>query len=92
MARFGGEEFAVITRGISGANALMLAERIRRRVETMSVPVSDGKVLKITISIGISTNHGNVPFETPAALLKAADEALYQAKEGGRNRCVHANP
>lgn len=92
VARYGGEEFAVITRGISGANALMLAERIRRRIEAMSVQVGGGKTLKITISIGIATNHGNVPFEGPLPLLKACDEALYRAKEAGRNRCIHANP
>lgn len=92
VARYGGEEFAVVTRGISGANALMLAERIRRRVEAMSVPVDGGQSLKITVSIGIATNHGNIPFEDPAVLLKACDEALYKAKETGRNRCVHANP
>ena len=66
----------------------MLAERVRSAIETLEVPV-DGGPLRVTASIGVASLDGTVAIE-PAEALKRADEALYLAKQGGRNRVVAA--
>jgi diguanylate cyclase len=88
--RFGGEEFAVVMKG-SDAEVLGAAEFIRRGAEKLHGPVigSDGKPLenvewKCTLSVGMAST-SRQGFE-PAALLRAADEALYAAKKKGRNQ------
>ncbi|MBF0425449.1 MAG: diguanylate cyclase [Magnetococcales bacterium] len=84
--RFGGEEFCVIMPNTGRTGALQVAERLRERVELMKVDA-----LTVTISIGVATLPLlDVP--TPEALLKAADEALYEAKQGGRNQVCNATP
>jgi diguanylate cyclase (GGDEF)-like protein len=84
VARFGGEELTVILRAIPIDRAEQLAERLRKVVEAS--PVSHGdKELRATVSIGIAgfpTTHA----ETVEELVDAADQALYRAKNGGRNR------
>lgn len=89
--RYGGEEFGVIlpetpincskdgTCAENGMNAVAFAERIRQEIESLRI---QGK--KITVSIGIASfpEHGNTPDE----LVKAADDALYEAKGSGKNR------
>jgi diguanylate cyclase (GGDEF)-like protein len=85
-ARYGGEEFAVLLRGPSHDPdvAATIAERIRARTETTIIPLSPGMTARITVSIGIAS----APEEglDRVALLQASDEALYRAKESGRNR------
>jgi len=89
--RLGGEEFAVAVRG-SDAEVLAIAEFIRRGAERLHGPVvgSDGKSSdavvewKCTISIGMASA-AHVGHD-PSRLLKAADEALYEAKKKGRNQ------
>jgi len=84
-ARYGGEEFAVILPHTDIDQASHLAERIRQAVEAMSVPC--GKhAIRLTISIGIGCLEAEEA-PSPEALIRAADQALYAAKEGGRN-CV----
>ncbi len=90
IARFGGEEFAVIAPATSLADALALAEDLRAQVQALSVvhPLSPFGVL--TISIGVA----NVPVSDeggPLDLLNAADRALYRAKQSGRNRVACAD-
>lgn len=85
VARFGGEEFAVLTRGITGEGAVVLAERIRRSVEGAPV-LFEGQRISLTVSVGVVTMERNRGFASPEALLEAADGALYRAKQGGRNR------
>ncbi|MBF0309139.1 MAG: diguanylate cyclase [Magnetococcales bacterium] len=83
-ARYGGEEFCVIMPNTVMPGILDAAERFRARVADLDI---DG--LRVTISIGIGVYHGTrgaVDMTTPAALVKAADEALYKAKERGRNQ------
>lgn len=85
--RYGGEEFVAILPSTGYAGGLQAAERLREKVEAMVV---DG--LKVTISIGLaifplSTSEGG-----PEALIKAADEALYQAKGDGRNNVCYQGP
>jgi diguanylate cyclase (GGDEF)-like protein len=83
FARYGGEEFGVICRAVPLGNAGVLGERLRSRVEA-SVFEFDGKRIPITISVGVAA-HPDLPVETSAQLIAAADEALYEAKNGGRN-------
>jgi diguanylate cyclase (GGDEF)-like protein len=87
VARYGGEEFAVVARGIESAGAMLLAERIRETASKIQVP-HEGQVIAFTISVGVTTMSRERLFDSIAALLKAADEGLYKAKETGRNRSV----
>lgn len=91
LARWGGEEFAVLVRGIGRDNALTLAERLRRVVAERKIAREDGAPLPITVSIGVSVypieRVGDVPSEqTGEKLVELADAALYRAKNDGRNR------
>ena len=82
--RVGGEEFAVLLPGTQLAQAAVFAERLRRRVADSTVALDSGAMLNVTISVGMAAMSG-----TDAhcdAVLARADEALYRAKRGGRNR------
>ena len=91
LCRYGGEEFAVICRGLDLDKGEAMAERLRKRVADHPFQVQ-GKPLPVTISIGVA----RVPdprLRTPPALIAAADETMYQAKRAGRNRVrVQAPP
>jgi two-component system cell cycle response regulator len=89
VARYGGEEFVVVARGINSANAMILAERIRSRVQGLVVRF-EGKPVPVTVSVGIATLSGGEPHKDIAAFFGAADGALYKAKNMGRNRVVHS--
>lgn len=84
VARFGGEEIAVILRAISLEPALQLADRLRKTIEQTVTPFG-GLELRATVSVGVAgyptTNAANIE-----ELIGAADKALYQAKGYGRNR------
>jgi two-component system cell cycle response regulator len=85
LARVGGEEFLVLLRGIEHKNVGILAERLRRAVEGLSIPYESGP-LRATVSIGVVSLH-ECAAEAPAeAFLQLADERLYTAKSEGRNR------
>jgi diguanylate cyclase (GGDEF)-like protein len=84
VARYGGEEFAVILPATGRDGALILAERIRARVE--SIDFEHGP---LTVSIGVSTPALRDLEET--RLIEAADKALYKAKQMGRNSVIHAD-
>jgi diguanylate cyclase (GGDEF)-like protein len=84
-ARYGGEEFSVLLPQTSAQEALVIAERIRRRVESTPFPHASGRVGGIiTVSVGISSFGPGL--ETPESVVRAADQALYRAKSRGRNR------
>jgi diguanylate cyclase (GGDEF)-like protein len=88
VARWGGEEFAVLLSNTNSAGALKIAEAIRANVEKMNVPLSNGIVVKLTVSVGVNSlvPEQNNSLET---FVSAADKELYKAKEAGRNRvCV----
>lgn len=84
LARYGGEEFAMIMREIAVGDAYVVAERIRRRVETTRFVFKDVHI-PLTVSIGVSVLNDNVP-GTAEELLQIADSYLYRAKSNGRNR------
>jgi len=88
VGRYGGEEFAMLLPGTSTRRAAQIAERIRRKISDMNVIV-DGNSIEVTASFGVacfpSTDINNME-----DLLKAADKALYEAKETGRNKVVTA--
>jgi len=83
VARYGGEEFAVILPHARTEAALRTGERLRR-----AVAAAGWSKRTLTISIGAGTVEGEAQ---PAALIGAADRALYRAKEGGRNQVRHAS-
>jgi two-component system cell cycle response regulator len=91
LARYGGEEFAVLVRGVSRDNALVLAERLRRAVESFKV-AHEPAPLTVTVSIGVSAFPISdaageaAPEQTGQKLIELADAALYRAKHAGRNR------
>ncbi len=91
LARYGGEEFVVLARETALGGAKALGERIRKAVERSRV-AWQGQDLSLTVSIGVTVSIGLSHFEpgrTDREMLEAADRALYQAKQAGRN-CVVA--
>ncbi len=80
LFRFGGEEFVALLRPAAFSNALATFERFRARVEDFVFP----RVGRITISIGFTRIKLG---DTPSVILDSADEALYWAKDHGRNQC-----
>ena len=92
LARFGGEEFVVLLIDAEPGGALQVAERIRAGIADRPYRLANGSQLRVTASIGVSglgRYEPNVPIEAVAKQLVAdADNALYRAKEGGRNRVV----
>ena len=82
LGRWGGEEFLCLLTGTSLSNGMLVAERIRRNVESNSF----GRVGQVTISIGVTSA---VRGDTLETMFSRVDKALYDAKRGGRNRiCV----
>ncbi len=91
LARYGGEEVVAVLPGTSLEGALALAERMRRQVEGLAIAHAASTVAPwVTVSLGVAAqvpaNHDN-----PQQVLAAADAALYQAKQAGRNRVQGAS-
>jgi diguanylate cyclase (GGDEF)-like protein len=84
LARWGGEEFAILAPDIDREGALALAERAREALAAEPVAIGDASI-ELTLSVGASLATGGR--RTPDALVHAADQALYAAKDAGRN-CV----
>jgi diguanylate cyclase (GGDEF)-like protein len=84
VARYGGEEFAVILPEISGSVAKDVAERVRCAVAATPFTLPDGREIGVTVSIGISCYPNCAA--SPEAAVNTADQALYIAKQAGRNR------
>lgn len=101
-SRYGGEEFSVLLPVTSQENALMLGERLRKKIEALKIEHSSSELGFVTVSVGVSCCEpiwdftGNTPDEEqkltfPAMLLTSADNALYDAKRSGRNRVSEQN-
>lgn len=87
IGRVGGEEFVVILAGADSATAHGIAERLRRTMESLCVYCPANQPLSVTISLGAAVLSGDDSFE---ALWERADQALYEAKNAGRNRVALA--
>ncbi|MEY4977761.1 MAG: hypothetical protein RLZZ352_31 [Pseudomonadota bacterium] len=88
VARYGGEEFVVITPGSNREQTRALAESIRKNIEAAGIPHPHSSVAQhITSSAGTACKTPRL-HDTPQALMQAADAALYQAKQQGRNQVV----
>ncbi|MFN3421157.1 MAG: diguanylate cyclase [Armatimonadota bacterium] len=90
LARYGGEEFVILAPQTPADRALILAERLRQIIAESPIPVSSDLQLHITVSIGVAVfpehaQNGN-------ELVRAADEALYKAKQTGRNKVCLFEP
>ena len=83
VGRFGGEEFILVLQNKSIQQALDIAERCRKEIESTRIKINDKEFIQISASFGITVgNH----YQTKQQILKQADEALYLAKKSGRNQ------
>ena len=84
VARMGGEEFCIIA--INNAAPAETMDRIRQFIEKMPIPLNENESINLTISIGVTTTI----FDTMDEMINHADQALYTAKQSGRNQVVLA--
>lgn len=90
LVRYGGEEFLIVLPGAGLADSHEIAERLRRAVADTEVLDKD-QVIRVTLSVGVAA-FPETSVETPDQLLQLADEALYRAKDAGRNTVMLARP
>lgn len=91
VARYGGEEFAVILTGAVGFQVGLVAERIRQQIARMKITLPDNaRSIQISASFGTASVLP-MPGENIESLIKQADDALYKAKDQGRNRVCSAD-
>jgi diguanylate cyclase (GGDEF)-like protein len=88
-ARYGGEEFVAILPAVNEETALAIAERIRSRTESTLISLAPGITDRISVSIGVACAPDQA--SERVALLRLADDALYRAKQAGRNRVERAS-
>lgn len=86
FARYGGEEFACVLPSTALGGGIVFAEHLRNLIEERPCYFED-KSIPFTVSLGVTTMHRETGVD-PQTLIKRADENLYAAKRGGRNRCV----
>ncbi|VDZ61373.1 Bacteriophytochrome cph2 [Serratia odorifera] len=86
IARYGGEELAIILPDTDNAGALAVAERLLTQVRQLHIPHSGSPLGMITVSIGLCAKVPQRYGDTPISLVNQADGALYEAKENGKNR------
>ena len=89
VARYGGEEFVVFLPGIDSKEGRGVADRLRESISQVVVYSDDNKPVTFTVSIGVSSSEISDNIDT---LIKTADEALYRAKQNGRNRVEVFSP
>jgi diguanylate cyclase (GGDEF)-like protein len=82
--RIGGEEFAILLPGTDLAMSAVLAERLRQKIGEASMAIDSDTALSVTVSIGVAAMQ--TADSHAEQILRRADEALYRAKGGGRNR------
>ncbi|MET0047030.1 MAG: sensor domain-containing diguanylate cyclase [Sedimenticola sp.] len=86
--RYGGDEIIVVLPETSSSQAVELAERLRTRIADERFTTVENEPLNITVSLGVATYPDNASQQKE--LMRAADDAMYKAKESGRNRVVSA--
>jgi len=91
LARYGGEEFVILLADTNSQDAYDIAERLRNIVAETSFTISSEISLNVTLSIGLSTLDDNDHITTTQHLVSFADQAVYVAKESGRNRVHRAH-
>jgi len=91
IGRYGGEEVVIILPVTSANQAYLLAERIRSRVESFRVETDTGPAF-VTLSIGIAEMLHELQDGSVENVIRRADEAMYAAKQAGRNRTVIFDP
>jgi diguanylate cyclase (GGDEF)-like protein len=87
IARFGGEEFVILLPEVQLEKAWHIADRLRMNISNIRVPNGQGGEVQFTVSIGLVESAPGV--DDPDVLIKLSDDALYQAKETGRNKVVY---
>ncbi len=85
LGRYGGEEFLIVASDVDSVSVMTLAERIRSLIESKPVVTQAGQV-RVTVSVGAAVSSSTRNAD-PQMLLRLADQALYRAKDKGRNRC-----
>lgn len=85
--RYGGEELLVMLVEVNSESAMRVAEQIRSKFESSPFAISQGRNVSVTASIGVALYNGHPDHQY---LIKRADAAMYEAKQGGRNRTVLA--
>lgn len=81
--RYGGEEFLIVLAEADHAVALRVGEKLRKCIEETEMLLPNDRRLRVTVSVGIAASDGHPDYER---IVERADAALYQAKNGGRNR------
>ena len=89
FARIGGEEFALVLRGIDDRATRIVAERARHNLAALSIPW-EGKSIRFTVSCGVAHTPDGSGFDSPEAMFAVSDARLYAAKAAGRNQVVSA--
>jgi diguanylate cyclase (GGDEF)-like protein len=89
LARYGGEEFIAMLPDATGSQALLLGERLRKMVEQRPFLTEEGEAIRLTVSVGVAQTRA--PYEKKE-LISQADQALYRAKETGRNKVILYKP
>jgi diguanylate cyclase (GGDEF)-like protein len=93
VGRYGGDEFVMVLPDVQGPQAAAIAEKIRQRVEQVTIEHEDANPLSITISVGLASYHGTDTSDCqPDQLIVAADKAMYAAKSAGGNRVYQVPP
>lgn len=85
ICRYGGEEFIIMLPETDQKSAMLLAEEIRKKIEACDIPLENDQIIKFTVSLGVS-EIDNTKDTTIESIINRADEALYSAKDEGRNR------
>jgi len=91
LARYGGDEFVILLPQTNAQTAFAIAERIRASVASIRLNTEKGSLF-VTLSIGIAEIQNDPPDQSVEQVVQRADQALYAAKQGGRNRTVIFNP
>jgi diguanylate cyclase (GGDEF)-like protein len=86
VARFGGEEFVVLMPEADEADACRVAGQFRDALHALNLPHTGSEFTRVTASVGVAVKQSRGRATTPSEFMQHADEALYDAKRGGRDR------